>query len=80
MPGVPLEIAARSGAGAAFALPSALAALAARKLDAVVIGGAHTDYDPETIAALERPGPRLHAGEPRRGDARRGRRLRRPHA
>ncbi|MFT3764958.1 MAG: beta-ketoacyl synthase N-terminal-like domain-containing protein [Minicystis sp.] len=52
LPGIPLEIAARSGPGAAFALPSALAALAARKLDAVVIGGAHTDYDPETIAVL----------------------------
>ncbi|APR86863.1 3-oxoacyl-(acyl-carrier-protein) synthase [Minicystis rosea] len=56
LPGIPLEIAARSGAGAAFALPQALAALAARKLDAVIIGGAHTDYDPETIAALDAAG------------------------
>jgi 3-oxoacyl-[acyl-carrier-protein] synthase-1 len=56
LPGIPMEIAARGGAGAAFALPAALEALAARKLDVLVLGGAHTDYDPETIAALDAAG------------------------
>lgn len=53
LPGIVLEIAARSGPGAAFAVMDDLEALAARKLDAIVIGGAHSDYDPETIAALD---------------------------
>jgi 3-oxoacyl-[acyl-carrier-protein] synthase-1 len=55
-PGITLDIAARGGAGAAFALSAALEALNAKKLDAVVLGGAHTDYDPETIAALDEQG------------------------
>lgn len=55
-PGIALDIAARGAPGAAFALGSALEALAAKKLDAIVLGGAHTDYDPETIATLDAVG------------------------
>ncbi len=51
-PGITLEIAARGAAGAAFALPRALDDLAVGSLDAVLLGGVHTDYDPEAIAAL----------------------------
>lgn len=50
--GIDLEIVARGAAGAAHALPRALDALAARQVDAVVLGGVHTDYDPEVIAEL----------------------------
>jgi 3-oxoacyl-[acyl-carrier-protein] synthase-1 len=53
VPGIVLEIAARSGPGAAFAVMDDLEALASRKLDVVVLGGVHTDYDPETIATLD---------------------------
>jgi 3-oxoacyl-[acyl-carrier-protein] synthase I len=56
MPESTLEICARGAAGAAFALPGALAALSSHEIDAVVLGGAHSDYDPEAIAELERSG------------------------
>ena len=55
-PGITLEIVARGAPGAAFALPAALEALGARRIDAIVIGGAHSDYDPEIIAALDAAG------------------------
>ncbi len=55
-PGITLEICARGSAGAAFALPKALDALASRQMDALVLGGVHTDYDPATIAALAEQG------------------------
>lgn len=58
-PEITLEICARGAAGPAFALPRALDALASRQVDALVIGGVHTDYDPATIAALGALG-RLH--------------------
>jgi 3-oxoacyl-[acyl-carrier-protein] synthase I len=58
-PGITVEVCARGSAGAAFALPRALEALAARQMDALVLGGVHTDYDPATIAALAGQG-RLH--------------------
>ncbi len=58
-PGITLEVCARGSAGAAFALPKALEALAARQMDALVLGGVHTDYDPATIAAFAEQG-RLH--------------------
>jgi 3-oxoacyl-[acyl-carrier-protein] synthase-1 len=51
-PGITLEVCARGSAGAAFALPKALEALASRQMDALVLGGVHTDYDPATIAAM----------------------------
>lgn len=55
-PGITLEIAARGAPSAAFALGSAFEALASKKVDVVVLGGAHTDYDPETIATLDSQG------------------------
>lgn len=58
-PGITLETCARGSAGAAFALPKALEALAARQMDALVLGGVHTDYDPARIALLAEQG-RLH--------------------
>lgn len=58
-PGITLEVCARGSAGAAFALPKALEALAGRQMDALVLGGVHTDYDPEIIADLAAQG-RLH--------------------
>ena len=55
-PGIALEICARGAAGAAFVLPQALDALVARRVDAILLGGIHSDYDPATIAALEAQG------------------------
>lgn len=55
-PGIALEVTARGPAGAAFALPKALDDLAARRIDALVLGGVHSDYDPEIIAALGEEG------------------------
>ena len=55
-PGITLDIAARGGASAAFALSAALGSLAAKEIDAIVLGGVHTDYDPATIAALDAAG------------------------
>jgi 3-oxoacyl-[acyl-carrier-protein] synthase I len=52
-PGIPIEIVARGSASAAHALPRAFEGLYAQKLDAVILGGVHSDYDPRTIAALE---------------------------
>ncbi|MFS8071176.1 MAG: beta-ketoacyl synthase N-terminal-like domain-containing protein, partial [Byssovorax sp.] len=65
-PGITLEVCARGSASAAFALPQALEALASRQMDALVLGGVHTDYDPATIADLAAQG-RLHG--PRNLDA-----------
>lgn len=56
MPHATVEVCARGAAGAAFALPKALAALAAQAVDAIVLGGAHSDYDPEIIRGLEEQG------------------------
>lgn len=61
-PGIALEVVPRGAAGAAFALPAAVEALAARKVDAVILGGAHTDYDPAIIAALAAEG-RLYSSD-----------------
>jgi 3-oxoacyl-[acyl-carrier-protein] synthase-1 len=55
-PGITLEVCARGSAGAAFALPKALEALASRQMDALVLGGVHTDYDPATISAMAEQG------------------------
>jgi 3-oxoacyl-[acyl-carrier-protein] synthase-1 len=51
--GIELETSARGAASAAFALPRALDALASGALDAVLLGGAHSDYDPAVVRALE---------------------------
>jgi 3-oxoacyl-[acyl-carrier-protein] synthase I len=42
----------RGGAGMAFALDGALADLEKNKIDAVVVAGVHSDYDPARIQAL----------------------------
>lgn len=49
----PAELSTQGAAGLAYVLPAALAALAAREVDVLLVGGAHSDYDPETIRALE---------------------------
>lgn len=47
-----VELVSRGAAGLAYALPSALAALARGEIDAIVAGGVHSDYDPAIIASL----------------------------
>lgn len=51
-----LEVEARGSAGLAYLLPQALEALAARRVDAVIAGGVHSDYDPATIRSLAEEG------------------------
>lgn len=48
----PVEVATRGSAGLAYVLPDALRELAAGRVDAVLAGGLHSDYDPAAIAAL----------------------------
>jgi 3-oxoacyl-[acyl-carrier-protein] synthase I len=55
-PGATLELSARGAAAPAFALPKALEALGAGQVDAVLLGGVHTDYDPRRIARLDAAG------------------------
>lgn len=52
MPELALETSVRGAAGAAYLLPSLGEALAAGTIDAAILGGVHTDYDPRRIAAL----------------------------
>lgn len=47
---------ARGSAALGYALPAALAALARRDIDAIVVGGVHSDYDPYEIASLRAEG------------------------
>lgn len=56
LPGLPTELSARGAASAAFALPAVLGELATRQIDAVLLGGVHSDYDPDTIGALDAAG------------------------
>ena len=51
-----VDAAARGSAGLGHVLPGALAALQRREVDAVIAGGAHTDYDPAVIGALAATG------------------------
>jgi 3-oxoacyl-[acyl-carrier-protein] synthase-1 len=51
-PGIELSVTARGAAGAAFALTEALDDLASGSVDLLVLGGVHSDYDPEIIASL----------------------------
>lgn len=51
-----IDVDPRGSAGLAYALPSALAVLARREVDAVLVGGVHTDYDHEALAALDAVG------------------------
>lgn len=53
---VGLEVATRGAASAAYLLPGAIAALDAGTIDLAIVGGVHTDYDPERIADLAAAG------------------------
>ncbi len=48
----PVDLAVQGAAGLAYVLPDALAELAAGRVDAVIAGGIHSDYDPAAIRAL----------------------------
>lgn len=56
MPASSAQVKAEGPAAIGTLLPAAIRALEARRADVVVIGGAHTDYDPRAIAALEGSG------------------------
>lgn len=51
-----VEVDARGSASLAYVLSDALGALARREVDAVLAGGAHSDYDPQAIRVLEATG------------------------
>jgi 3-oxoacyl-[acyl-carrier-protein] synthase-1 len=53
---VEIEGDARGSAAVGYLLPSALAALTHRDVDAVIVGGVHSDYDPVEIATLRHEG------------------------
>ncbi len=55
-PRMDIDVCARGAAGAAFALPAALAALSAGRVDGVLLGGVHTDYDPGVLGWLWKEG------------------------
>ena len=55
-PGTPFETSVRGAAGPGYLLPPLCDALACGAVDAAVLGGVHTDYDPRRIAALSRAG------------------------
>jgi 3-oxoacyl-[acyl-carrier-protein] synthase-1 len=57
-----LEISPRGPASPGFALPDDLDALARGTLDMIVIGGVHSDYDPQVITQLAEAG-RLYTPE-----------------
>lgn len=52
-PNMSIEMVARGSASAAFALAKGLEALAARQVDVLVVGGAHSDYDPAVMTVLQ---------------------------
>jgi 3-oxoacyl-[acyl-carrier-protein] synthase-1 len=56
MPAASVRVEPKSEAGVGTVLPEAIRSLEARRVDVVVIGGAHSDYDPRAIAALEASG------------------------
>jgi len=56
LPGASLEVTARGNASAAVSLGDGLAALEGRRLDALVVGSVHTDYDPPWIQQLSERG------------------------
>lgn len=53
IPHATVNVEPRGEAAIGALLPPAVRALEARRVDAVVIGGAHSDYDPRAIVALE---------------------------
>lgn len=52
VPDMAVETSVRGPAGPAYLLPSLCEALAAGSIDAAILGGVHTDYEPRRIAAL----------------------------
>jgi 3-oxoacyl-[acyl-carrier-protein] synthase-1 len=56
MPRARLTVEPRGEAALGSFLPKALAALRARSADLVVVGGVHSDYDPEALTRLEASG------------------------
>ncbi|WP_437964694.1 hypothetical protein WMF04_34155 [Sorangium sp. So ce260] len=56
MPAATVDIVAGGEAALGRLLIEALNALSSRKVDAVILGGVHSDYDPLTIQALEESG------------------------
>ena len=56
IPGVVLETSVRGPAGPGYLLPPLCDALATGSIDAAILGGVHTDYDPHRIAALSGAG------------------------
>ena len=52
LPNLEVEVSARGPAGPAYLLPLLCDALASGSIDAAILGGVHTDYDPHRIAAL----------------------------
>jgi 3-oxoacyl-[acyl-carrier-protein] synthase I len=49
----PVDVTMQGSAGLAYILPEALTRLAMREIDAVLVGGLHSDYDPLAINALD---------------------------
>ncbi|MFT3772976.1 MAG: hypothetical protein QM820_46935 [Minicystis sp.] len=56
MPAARVRVEARGEAAAGAVLPAAIRSLETRRVDVVVIGGVHSDYDPHAIAAIEASG------------------------
>jgi len=56
LPGTPTMVEPRGEAALGALLPDVLKALDAGLLEAAIVGGVHSDYDPDTIAALEAHG------------------------
>lgn len=55
-PGAKVSVETRGEAGPGASITAALRALETRQVEAVVIGGVHSDHDPRAIAALEASG------------------------
>ncbi|MBK8253724.1 MAG: hypothetical protein IPK82_13790 [Polyangiaceae bacterium] len=55
-PQVQLETSVRGPAGLGFVLPGTLDALARGSIEAAIVGGVHTDYDPARVRALAQAG------------------------
>jgi 3-oxoacyl-[acyl-carrier-protein] synthase-1 len=56
LPGADVKVEPAGEAALASWIPAAAQALAARRVDAVILGGAHSDHDPAIVAALEAGG------------------------
>lgn len=56
IPGITVDASTRGPASPGYVLPALCDALARGSIDAAIIGGAHTDYEPRRIAALGEAG------------------------